>query len=51
MVVKTVLKMVEATVEQMTVYLVVKKVVEMADSMVEKKAVLKDMNLAVMTVD
>ena len=51
MVVKTVLKMVEATDKQMAVYLVVKKAVMMAEAMVEKKAVLKDENLAVTTVD
>ena len=51
MVVTKVAKMAEATDEQMAVWLVVKKVVEMADSMVEKKAVLKAYNLAVTTVD
>ena len=51
MVVTTVLKMVEATDKQMAVWLVVKKAVKMADSMVEKKAVLKAYNLDVTTVD
>ena len=45
------MKMAEATDEQMALLLVVATVVEMAEVMVEKKAVLKAYNLAVTTVD